>query len=312
MEQSWFKHGDKLKLQLVRDLLNDLPLSSSVSITSPEKLSRELFTHKGDGTLICHREPVEEFNSFDDIDLKRLKCLLEDAFDGKLQSDYFDRVKHKVKSIFLSRTYNGVAIILKDESGFDLMDKFAVRSLSSNSGMGARLFANVRNNHPNLIWRAKSKNPINPWYFSNATGTVKIPNSIWTMFWTGDASLDQLKQFEDMMGHRAGDFYKSDKPSKQGDLNIDRLAMPTDSTTTNNIQPLLHTGQGQNKIKIGLLGARGYTGNELAHLLDTHGAFDLTVVGSRQYEGKRACDVLNTSSQANITNITPEHMVEKI
>ena len=52
MNQDWVHSGMRLKLREIRDLLDRLPLASSVSITSARDLARELFTHRGAGTFI--------------------------------------------------------------------------------------------------------------------------------------------------------------------------------------------------------------------------------------------------------------------
>ena len=51
MAQPWVSGGMRLKLEQIADLLRDLPPASSVSITRPSELAKELFTHKGSGTL---------------------------------------------------------------------------------------------------------------------------------------------------------------------------------------------------------------------------------------------------------------------
>ncbi|MGN6728383.1 MAG: acetylglutamate kinase, partial [Rhodanobacteraceae bacterium] len=51
MQAPWLHSGMRLKLEQIKDLLDALPLASSVSITRPSELARELFTHRGSGTL---------------------------------------------------------------------------------------------------------------------------------------------------------------------------------------------------------------------------------------------------------------------
>ncbi|MCA9718649.1 MAG: hypothetical protein KC468_28530, partial [Myxococcales bacterium] len=52
MAAPWVSGGMRLKIQEVKALLDGLPLASSVAITSPRELPKELFTHRGSGTLI--------------------------------------------------------------------------------------------------------------------------------------------------------------------------------------------------------------------------------------------------------------------
>ncbi len=58
MAQPWINGGMRLKIEQIADLLADLPLTSSVSITRPSELAKELFTHKGSGTLVRRGERV--------------------------------------------------------------------------------------------------------------------------------------------------------------------------------------------------------------------------------------------------------------
>src|SRR5699024_536937 len=62
MQQPWLHGGMRLKLTQIADLLGDLPLTSSVSMTRPSQLARELFTHKGSGTLVRRGERVLRFD----------------------------------------------------------------------------------------------------------------------------------------------------------------------------------------------------------------------------------------------------------
>ena len=52
MNEDWLHSGMKLKLQQIKLLLDSLPSHSSVSITKPLHLNRELFTDAGFGTLV--------------------------------------------------------------------------------------------------------------------------------------------------------------------------------------------------------------------------------------------------------------------
>jgi len=50
LRQPWLHSGMKVKIEQIHDLLMALPPSSSVSITRPDQLAKELFTHRGSGT----------------------------------------------------------------------------------------------------------------------------------------------------------------------------------------------------------------------------------------------------------------------
>ena len=58
LREPWVDDATRHKLALTHELLDQLPRTSSVSITSPELLARELFTHKGSGTLVRRGERI--------------------------------------------------------------------------------------------------------------------------------------------------------------------------------------------------------------------------------------------------------------
>lgn len=68
MAQSWVKYGTKLKIKEINTLLQHLPRTASVSITAASDLSRELFTHKGAGTLLRRGNRVVCHQSLEKVD----------------------------------------------------------------------------------------------------------------------------------------------------------------------------------------------------------------------------------------------------
>src|SRR5262249_43172544 len=95
MAQPWINGGMRVKIEQIKDLLDKLPLTSSVSITRPTELANELFTHRGSGTLVRRGERVLEFDSWDRLDLARLRGLIESSFGRTLVGDYFERTALK-------------------------------------------------------------------------------------------------------------------------------------------------------------------------------------------------------------------------
>ena len=87
---SWIAPADRRHLERLASLLSVLPATTSVSITSPTHLARELFTHRGAGTLVRQGERVHRCNGFEDIDRQRLRRLVESCFGRELSSTYFE------------------------------------------------------------------------------------------------------------------------------------------------------------------------------------------------------------------------------
>ncbi len=188
LAEPWVHGGMELKLREIKHLLDELPGTSSVSITSPGRLARELFTHRGSGTLVRRGEPIDEHDSFGAVDQRRLRQLLESGFGHPLRADYFStREAHR---IYVTREYSGAAIVTR-ENGLPYLDKFAVTGVAQGAGLGASLWSRLRRNHSQLFWRARPENPVNPWYFKQADGTCRSGN--WIIFWYGLSDWPQIQ-----------------------------------------------------------------------------------------------------------------------
>ena len=207
MAEPWVRDGMELKLREIKQLLDALPGTSSVSITSPDHLARELFTHRGSGTLVRRGEPIDVFRGFDEIDTIRLRELLESGFRSTLRDDYF-RTRH-VDRIYLTREYSAAAI-LTHEAGLPYLDKFAVTMEAQGAGLGASLWNRMRAETPRLFWRARPDNAVNPWYFKQAEGTHRTDE--WIIFWYGLPSWTQVQLCIDHALSIPPSLYKSAEP----------------------------------------------------------------------------------------------------
>lgn len=178
--QPWLSGGMRLKIEQIADLLADLPLTSSVSITRPSELARELFTHKGSGTLVRRGECVLHFASWDGVDQARMRGLIESSFGRALVADYFERTQPSC--VYVSENYRA-AIILVQVDGLTYVDKFAVLDDAQGEGLGRAVWEAMRPAHPRVFWRSRHDNPVNPFYYAQADGSIKQER--WKVFWYG-------------------------------------------------------------------------------------------------------------------------------
>jgi acetylglutamate kinase len=178
--QLWLNGGMRLKLEQIKDLLDDLPPSSSVSITKPDELAKELFTHKGSGTLVRRGEKVLCFASWDGVDRERLRVLIESSFGRRLVADYFERVVPL--RVYLSENYRA-AMILTLHDGLPYLDKFAVLDEAQGEGLGRAVWQVMREETPQLFWRSRHGNAINAFYHEQADGCLRQER--WRAFWYG-------------------------------------------------------------------------------------------------------------------------------
>jgi acetylglutamate kinase len=180
MAQPWINGGMRLKIEQIADLLSDLPLTSSVSITRPSELAKELFTHKGSGTLVRRGEKVLCFASWDGVDRERLRVLIESSFGRRLVADYFERVVPL--RVYLSEKYRA-AMILTLHDGLPYLDKFAVLDEAQGEGLGRAVWQVMREETPQLFWRSRHGNAINAFYHEQADGCLRQER--WRAFWYG-------------------------------------------------------------------------------------------------------------------------------
>jgi bifunctional N-acetylglutamate synthase/kinase len=182
----WVPRG---RLSQIRALLEALPATSSLSITAPDHLARELFTHRGAGTLIRRGERVLHAPSFEGLDLDRLRLLLETCFERKLHPSYFD--EKDCDRVYFTEDYRATAIITR-EAEMPYLDKFAVTTKAQGEGLGGSLWARMRSDYQCLFWRARAANAVNRWYFEQADGSYK--DGPWTVFWYGMASFEAIRR----------------------------------------------------------------------------------------------------------------------
>ena len=187
LAQPWLHSGMRVKIEQIHDLLMALPPSSSVSITRPDELAKELFTHRGSGTLVRRGERVLEARDWSELDLPRLRGLVESAFGRKLLPDYFDTTP--LHRAYVSENYRA-AVILTDGDGEIYLDKFAVLDDAQGEGLGRAVWHVMREHNPRLFWRSRRGNPVNPFYWSECDGCIKQEK--WKVFWYGLETFDEI------------------------------------------------------------------------------------------------------------------------
>ena len=176
----WVHGGMGLKLQEIKGILDRVDVQCSVSITSADHLARELFTHRGDGTLIRRGTRIESYTSLDSLDALRLTALLEESFGKSLLPGMLEEVP--LTHALLAGDYKALAL-LTDCGGVSYLDKFAVTAEAQGAGVGASLWSRLTEVAPRLVWRSNPSNPINPWYVQRADGMFRAHD--WIVFWRG-------------------------------------------------------------------------------------------------------------------------------
>jgi acetylglutamate kinase len=185
----WVHSGMRLKLDEIRLLLEDSPPSSSVSITTPSGLTRELFTHGGAGTLVRVGEVIDGFDRKEDVDGERMVRLVESAFGRALEPWWWDEID--LAKVYVSRSYRGAAIVTNLDD-FAYLDKFAIHESAQGEGLARTVWDHLVRDFPVLFWRSRSDNKFNAFYAKEADGSVR--QNHWTIYWRGEEDFDRISR----------------------------------------------------------------------------------------------------------------------
>lgn len=189
LTQPWLHSGMRVKIEQIHDLLMALPPSSSVSITRPDELAKELFTHKGSGTLVRRGEKVIRAECWEQLELPRLHELIESAFDRALVPDYFERTR--LLRAYVSEHYR-TAVILTEVDGVPYLDKFAVLDDAQGEGLGRAVWQVMRDETPRLFWRSRHGNAVNQFYHAESDGCFRQER--WRAFWYGLGDFSEIER----------------------------------------------------------------------------------------------------------------------
>lgn len=188
MRQPWLHSGMRVKIEQIHDLLMELPPSTSLSITRPDEMAKELFTHRGSGTMVRRGEQIVTHESWETVDTARLRTLIESSFGRSLVEDYFEATTPC--RIYCSEHYRA-AIVLTRVEGLTYMDKFVVSDDAQGEGLGRAIWQVMRPENPQLFWRSRRGNAVNEFYFANSDGTLR--DDTWTVFWYGLSDWDAIR-----------------------------------------------------------------------------------------------------------------------
>lgn len=181
MQESWVHSGMRLKLQQIHEMLMGLDEDASVSITSADQLTRELFTYRGAGTLVRRGEAIELYENPGDDILELAGQRIEASFGRRLKTSWRSGLEQPV--VLLSESGRAAAVVVAGVNGTPYLDKFAVTPDAQGEGLGAALWQVLRAHFPGMYWRARNSNPIAGWYFQQADSADR--HGPWVVFTIG-------------------------------------------------------------------------------------------------------------------------------
>ncbi|KAI3326989.1 hypothetical protein HD806DRAFT_485663 [Xylariaceae sp. AK1471] len=333
MSQPWCKFGTRLKIKEIKELLDNLPRSSSVAIIHPADLQKELFTDSGAGTLIRRGDKLMTASSVSDFaDVDKLKEVLvrdREVRDARSTVDrYLEFLKERKFKAFFDEPMKALAVILESSADgpYATLATLTITKSGWLTNVADNLFAAIQKEYPSLVWTVKSDDENLTWFFDKADGSLVRGNDV--MFWYGIDPGEQLntlmKEFtlhgRAMLGdsnfesrlHRAAQIasenlrthFASSSVANQargfsslarrplmGAIATSAFPSPASrgyATTTNPNPPYgkKHASNDQPS-RVALIGARGYTGQALITLINSHPHFQLQNVSSRELAGQK-------------------------
>jgi N-acetyl-gamma-glutamyl-phosphate reductase/acetylglutamate kinase len=198
MTQWWVRHGTRLKIKEMKELLMDLPRTSSVAIIHPADLQKELFTDSGAGTLIRRGNKVHVNTSIDQFgDIDKLKeVLIRDraGLDAKAVVDrYVKGLKNREFKAYFDEPMEAFGIVLPP-SGETTLAHLATLTITKNgwlTNVADNIFAAIKKDYPKLMWTVKEDDENLTWFFDKADGSLSKDGEV--LFWYGLETSDEVR-----------------------------------------------------------------------------------------------------------------------
>ena len=199
MTQWWVRHGTRLKIKEMKELLIDLPRHSSVAIIHPADLQKELFTDTGAGTLIRRGNKVHvntSLSQFKDLDhLKEVLVRDREGLDAKAVVDrYVQSLEDGQFRAYFDEPMEALAIVLSPTSGSSLaqLATFTITKAGWLTNVADNVFASIKKDFPKLMWTVKQDDENLPWFFGIAEGSLSRQGEV--LFWYGIKNAEEVAE----------------------------------------------------------------------------------------------------------------------
>lgn len=212
MKQWWVRHGTRLKIKEMKELLVDLPRSSSVAIIHPADLQKELFTDSGAGTLIRRGNKVHMVTQISQIqDLQAFKEVLvrdREGLDAKATVDRFvEGLEEREFRAYFDEPMEALAIVLPPQGNSFIaqLATFTITKAGWLTNVSDNVFASIKKDFPKLLWTVKTDEENLTWFFDKADGSLSRGSEV--LFWTGIEGGDEVKELLMEFGKHGRDLF---------------------------------------------------------------------------------------------------------
>jgi N-acetyl-gamma-glutamyl-phosphate reductase/acetylglutamate kinase len=199
MSQWWVRHGTRLKIKEMRELLMDLPRTSSVAIIHPADLQKELFTDSGAGTLIRRGNKVHTKTSLSEFEnIEALKDVLirdRESLDARATVDrYVDGLRDRPFKAYFDDPMDALAVILppQQDSAFAHLATFTITKAGWLTNVADNVFTSIKKDFGKLVWTVKADDENLTWFFDKADGSLSRDGDV--LFWYGLENGDEVKE----------------------------------------------------------------------------------------------------------------------
>ncbi|KAI9224259.1 Aspartate/glutamate/uridylate kinase [Blastocladiella britannica] len=302
MAQAWVKYGTRLKLKEIHDLLMHLPRTSSVSIISPEHLQKELFTHSGAGTLLRRGYKLYHAAGMaDGVDVDRVAglfaahdpdaaCRNRDAATAAIAAA---SAKAAAVQVYGDEGYEVVAIVQPAASttspdAMAVVDKFVSSTAGTLNAVADGVWAKLAADHPKLQWTIAADDANKAWHFDRCHGSVTVDGGKRILLFRGATEPLAVKSAVEQYARS----FSSATNSGPGAVSRAMQGRRAFSTASSGL-------------RVGLVGARGFTGQELIAILNKHPSLNLVKSLSRSQELVGTPVELYVKSTVNYESLTP-------
>mmetsp|Transcript_22345 Transcript_22345/g.35751 ORF Transcript_22345/g.35751 Transcript_22345/m.35751 type:complete len:813 (-) Transcript_22345:2715-5153(-) len=251
------RQGTLLKLNEIKLILDNVPDTTSVSITSAQNMLKELFSETGAGTTFMTGQAV---------------TVQEGSASHPLLADA--PVDCVVKNVFSYGNKVAARVVEYPKLGADLppvVESFVIDPVSRGMGHENSVWREIKSIYPSLAWK---------WSFQD-----------------DDMKEFQVQADESAFERESSinvSYYNNVHPLNGWTIEkAKRLILEEPRTaprrSLSNVSAY-NVASSDDRYKVGLLGARGYVGREFVKLLTDNPHMDLTVASSRALAGQRVID----------------------
>lgn len=329
MKQEWVRYGTRLKIKESKELLDHLPRRSSVAIIHPSAMQKELFTDTGAGTLIRRGNKLASEPSLNNFNYESLKkALLRDKSVSNADAFIQNHAGKEIKA-YADEPLEVLAVVESPQGSEPAtVAHFSATKAGWLGNVADNVFNSIKRDYDKLVWKVRADDEKLTWFFEKAQGSFSQNDEI--LFWYGINDAKEVKTLMDNFVEKSTSTI-SNMRHVAGVTGVTQQVRPFSTCTrhssvtilaqgvrwrnglrrgfaTTNPNPPLGSANSSNTnpSKVALVGARGYTGQALISLINSHPNFELAHVSSRELAGKK----LEGYSKSDITyeNLSPEDL----